>query len=176
MDVEEAMCKFEIYYEHEYQVEKLATQYFDVVYDMLTKYQDKFNYYQIYSKDDFKHYFTNTDFVHSYVVLDKSGEVLDFYSFYTLPYVEAKTNKRVNAAVLHLYTSTNVTQLTIINSLILSAQELDCDVLTLTNIMENNDIICDNLSRFIKDTSHTYYNLYNVRCPDLFPEQICGFV
>jgi glycylpeptide N-tetradecanoyltransferase len=179
VSLDKAVSMFMVKYNLKHKVIKMSEDYYDDVYNMLCKYQDKYNYYQKYSRREFEHFFKNSSIVSSYIILGNGGEVLDFFSYYKLPYYvvasanNSKTPKFINAVYMHMYTSLNVTQLTIFKSAILSAYEEGNDVLNCTDIMENVDILFDNFSRFCKGTGYLYYNFYNLQCPEISPQQIC---
>jgi glycylpeptide N-tetradecanoyltransferase len=177
--LEQSTSRFEIRYQHKHKVVKMDICHMKDVYDLLSTYQDKYNYYQIYSFEEFQHFFSNSDIVSSFVILDDNGDILDFYSYYRLPYYvkESDSNKKIpkfiNAVYMHMYTSLNVTQLTIFKSAMLCAYEQGNDVFNSTDVMENGDILFDNFSKFCKGSGYLYYNFYNLACPDLSPKQIC---
>ena len=175
--LEQARQRFDIKYQHKHKVVKMDERHFSDVYSLLCTYQDKYNYYQKYSFEEFKHCFANNNIVSSYVILDDQNDILDFYSYYKLPYYVTAhdTNKNIpkfiNAVYMNMYTSINVTQLTIFKSAVKSAYEEKNDVFNCTDIMENMDILFDNFSKFTKGTGYLYYNFYNLSCPELSPQQ-----
>lgn len=164
---------FKITYKHKHKVTKMKKSHYDSVYKMLCEYQDKYNFYRNYTMDEFIHYFANNDIVSSYVILNEQNEVLDFYSYYKLPYFVIEDKSFINAVYIQMYTTINVTQLTIFKSVALSAYEEKNDVLNVTDIMENSDILFDNFSKFLKGNGYLYYNFYNLTCPKLLPQQVC---
>lgn len=170
---------FMIRYKHKHKVIKINKKNMNDVYELFCRYQDKFNYYQIYSREEFEYYFMNNEIVSTYVILDEYDDVLDFYSYYKLPYyvVESERNNKIpkylNSVYMFMYTSLNVTQLTIFKSAIRSAYDEGNDIFTCTDIMENTDILYDNLSKFSKGNGYLYYNFYNLTCPQISPQQIC---
>lgn len=178
VSLQKAISTFAIQYKHKYKVVKMKEEHYNEVYKLLCKYQDKYNFYEKYSLEEFIHYFKNSNIVSSYIILD-NGEILDFFSYYNLPsYVIAseinnKLPKFINAVYMHTYTSLNVTQLTIFKSAVLCAYEEGYDVFNCTDIMENIDILFDNFSKFCKGSGYLYYNFYNLTCPEVSPRQIC---
>ncbi|SCU92470.1 LANO_0E01024g1_1 [Lachancea nothofagi CBS 11611] len=58
----------------------------DEVYDLLEKYQSRFDLVQVFTKEEFRHVFLSTaSVVYSYVV-ENEGKITDFVSFYSLPF------------------------------------------------------------------------------------------
>lgn len=65
-----------------------AMKYEDVdqVFDLFNAYQDRFDLVQVFTKEEFKHWFLGADTViYSYVV-ETEGKITDFVSFYSLPF------------------------------------------------------------------------------------------
>lgn len=179
ISLDKGVSTFMIQYKHKHKVVRMGADHYDEVYELLCKYQDKYNFYQEYSREEFEHYFKNSNIVSSYVILNDSGDILDFYSYYKLPYYVVGSEKGnkvagyINAVYMHMYTSSSVTQLTIFKSAVLCAYEEGNDVLNCTDIMENIDILFDNFSKFCKGGGYLYYNFYNLTCPQVSPQQIC---
>jgi len=182
VDIDKAVSVLQIKYKHKHKVKLMEPQHYKKVYELLCEYQDKYNYYQKYSFDEFVHHFGNSDIVSSYIITE-NGNILDFVSYYKLPYFVAESEKNtklpkyINNACMNMYTSLNVTQLTIFKTAILCAYEEtknECiDVFTCYDIMENMDILFDNFSKFTRGKKSMYYNLFNITCPQLSPQQIC---
>lgn len=164
---------FDIDYKLMYKTEKMGQKHLNGVYELLCEYQDKYNHHQKYTFDEFVHSFSNNSIVSSYVVLNNDNQIADFYSFYKLDTCIENNNDSIKTAYLHMYTSVNVTQLTIFKSLLTSAKEENIDVLCCNDSLENMDVLFDNYSKFTKGSKYVYLNLFNVQCQSLKPTQIC---
>jgi glycylpeptide N-tetradecanoyltransferase len=161
---------FEIHYKHKNTTRKLNPEYYQAAYDLVCSYQDRYNYYEKYTLDSFTDTFINPN-ISSFVLLSPDGRVLDFYSYYKLPY-KTQDNNFINAGYMHTYTTHNSTQLTIFKSALISAAQENLDIFTVPDTMENMEILYDNVSKFTKSDQFLYYNLYNLNCPTLKPSQI----
>ncbi|SCU93516.1 LAMI_0E14642g1_1 [Lachancea mirantina] len=58
----------------------------DAVLALFNKYQERFDLVQIFTKEEFRHSFLNTDNVVYAYVAETNGEISDFVSFYSLPF------------------------------------------------------------------------------------------
>lgn len=64
----------------------------DQTFELFQNYQSRFDIKQIFTKDEFKHWFLGGDetqflnIIYSYVVEDENGKITDFVSFYSLPF------------------------------------------------------------------------------------------
>lgn len=163
---------FTIHYKHRYQVERLEPKYYDEVYKLFTTYHDRYNFYEKYTLDEFIRVFTNK-IMHTYVLIENNN-IIDFFSYYQLPYKVSDKDGDIliNAVYLYTYTIHNTTQLTIFKSALLCAQEDKFDIFTAPDTMENMDVLFDNFSKFDKSDNALYHNFFNLTCPDIKPEQM----
>lgn len=157
---------------------KLTEQYVEAAYELVCNYQEKYNLYEKYTLEQFIKTFLDNSVVSSYVILNSDDEVLDFYSYVKYDVKSlTKQDVTINCARMHLYTSTEITPLTIFKSAIISASLENVDMLVCTEVMENMEVVYDNVNKFLKNTmtlgSYQYYNFYNWECPELSPEQVC---
>jgi len=165
---------FKIYYKPKNKIIKLTklnSEYYETVYNLLLKYQEKYNYYEKYtSLASFTNTFIN-DNISSYIIVADNGDILDFFSYYKLPY-KTPNDTFINAGYMHTYTTNNSTSLTIFKSALLSDEQENLDIFTAPDTMENMDILYDNFSKFSKSDNKLYLNLYNLTCPVLKSEQV----
>jgi glycylpeptide N-tetradecanoyltransferase len=173
---------------------KMTEADIDVVYDLYMQYMEKYNFYQIFTKEEFKHIFLNNKFVKTYVIYEKveyetdsedsvddsisktEEEIVDFVSYYKLPtkvLTESDTsqNQIINAAYLFYYTSLTVTPYTLIKNAIIAANNEGLDVFNMSDIMEN-ELVATEL-KFLTGTGQLHYYFYNWKCPDLKNIQVC---
>ena len=138
------------------------------VHSLLKKYQEKYNYHQIYSIDELKYMLLN-DFMYSYVVVN-NNIVVDFICCSQITYKKNLVEKYINCVQLHLYTAVNNSPYMLISNMIKCAINNGFDLLTIYDQFENNSFI-DQL-KFVEGniTKHVY--IYNYRCIDLDASQI----
>jgi len=136
----------------------------------LNKYFDNYMCHPIFSEEEFVHTFLDSDIVCSYVLLDSNYQVVDFASFYKLPYKIIKSNKFVHAAYLYYYSNNSDRLLFIINSMLIAAKNEGMDVLNALDIMENKKVF--NSLEFFLGTGKLNYYLYNYRCVEMLPFQV----
>ena len=173
MTLDRAVSTHIVKYKDKYKTEKVTRENSMVVYSMFCGHQDKYNYYQKYSYEEFNREFVDNDVVDSFVMMDDKDKILDFFSYYKLPSLVVKNDQLINAVYMYMYTTLNVTILSVFKSAILQAHNDMFDVLNCTDIMENSEILYDNFSRFKKGSGYLYYNFYNLTCPEMTPQQIC---
>ena len=146
----------------------------DTVMELLNKYQDKYNIYEIYTRESFVETFMNNPVVKSFVI-KKDDTVVDFFSY-------VKTKHKLNrnkdkeeyllVGQMFMYTSNTITPLMIFKSAIIEAANRDkCDMFTCTDTMENLDVLYDNVNKFI-EKSYVWMNFYNWECPEISCQQL----
>jgi glycylpeptide N-tetradecanoyltransferase len=143
---------------------KMEEQHILSVYDKFNDYMERYNFYPIYSIDEFKHIFYNNKYVSSYVLLDDDDEVLDFISYYKLPTKILKFNQKhdfINIGYVYYYTSIEETPYRLIMDLIIVAKKEGIDVMNILDIMENESHL--NSLKFELGTGRLNYNIFNYK-------------
>lgn len=168
-----------ISYKNKHKVVKMTDKHYNLVFKLLCEYQNKYNVYRKYSFEEFIDSFADNSCVNSFVILGDDGGVLDFYSYYKLPYFVFKSQKNpkvpnfINAAYMNMYTSVNVTQLTIFKAALLSARDDLMDIFICSDAMENIDVLYDNVSKFSRGSTVLNHHFLNLKCPEISPQQLC---
>ncbi|AYV83552.1 MAG: N-myristoyltransferase [Hyperionvirus sp.] len=182
VSLDKAVSTCMIQYKNKQKVIKMDHTHHKTAYNLLCTYQDRYNVYRRYTFEEFLVAFSNSNIVSTYVILNDKNEIDDFYSFYKLAYhvlkyavQPKKTNvpEFINAAYMNIYTSLNVTQLTIFKAALLSARDEGMDIFICSDMMENLDVLFDNVSKFTKGSKYLHYNFYNMKCPEISPQQVC---
>ncbi len=154
--------------------ELLDEKYLEESCDLLNEYLEKYNFYQIFTQEQFKHLFFNNPFVKTYVIIDKEADsVIDFVSYYLLPsriLNPDSTHKFINAGYLFYYTSHQTTSYNLIKNAIIFAANNGCDVFNAINTMENAKVLTE--LKFIVGTGQLNYYFYNYKSVDLIVQQI----
>jgi hypothetical protein len=162
------------------------------VYKLLGEFLIRFNVCKNYSQSELTKMFIENDAVKSYVVLGKSGEVLDFLTFYDNAISSCNSEDSILSRQFYLYTCVNVTQDFILQNSLRIARQDNIDVLTTTDIMLiSNSILTkefdvdedsDNDDRgkvyeykFVRGGSKLYLNFFNWKCPKVRPIQLSAF-
>jgi len=155
---------------------RLEEQYIHEALSVLNTYFERYTCHPIFDEEEFRHTFLNNDFVSSYVILENDN-VVDFVSFYKLPYKVLKNNKNyqnINAGYLYYYSSNVETIYTLINNMIIVAKNEDMQVFNALDIMENKQILKD--LKFEEGTGTINYYLGNYKCMEMKPFQIAKFL
>ncbi|AYV78241.1 MAG: N-myristoyltransferase [Edafosvirus sp.] len=155
---------------------KMEREHMVDAHKILTEYMEKYNFHHIYTYEEFEHCFQNSDIMKSYVVIE-DNKVVDFASYYKLQSLVIDENlkqkhKFINAAYLYMYTSQQTTSFSIIKNLLIAAKLEGLDVFNATNIMENENILHE--LKFQEGTGVLHHYLYNWKCADMKPSQICA--
>lgn len=86
----------------------------DQVYDLLHKFQEKFDIVQVFEKDELAHWLlggksteTSSNVIKSYVVENSEGTITDFFSYYLLPFtvLDNPSHDELGIAYLYYYAS-----------------------------------------------------------------------
>lgn len=171
------ISKYKIYNKLPSNVVLMTEDNVSQAFDKYNEYMDMYNFYQKYTFDEFKYWFLNDQCL-SYVVLnEKNNKVLDFFSFYILKtlkkdIINNTIENYITNAYLSMYTSTTSTVRRILEYFVLSAQDNNCDVVTLTNNMESGDILDEPNGEYMQGTGFLHYNFYNLESPILHNYQI----
>jgi glycylpeptide N-tetradecanoyltransferase len=153
-------------------------EHYQKAFELYNEYIQKYNFYQVFTFDGFKHRFANSSIVSSYIINDENNIPVDFLSYYKLPsYVlDSVKNKKipqfVNNAYMLMYTSTTTTPLSLFRNAFALANAEKMDVFTASNIMENDDVFTSGTSKFLQGSGQLYYNFYNWSCPEMLGPQI----
>jgi len=139
-------------------------------YNIFNLYLDRYNFYPIYTLEQFKHVFYDNNFVTTYV-LKENDIVVDFISYYKLPSIAQKKNITINGAYLFYYTSDTETAYRLLRDMLVVAKKEKMDVFNALNIMENENILRE--IEFVEGTGILNYYFFNWKCRDLTNNQIC---
>lgn len=133
---------------------------------LLADYLTRFDMYTVMTIDEFKHWLLPREgVIYSYVVEDpKSGDVTDFFSFYSLPssIIKHPTHKTLNAAYSFCTVSTKVPIVDLMRDALILARQNDFDVFNALNLGRNSEFFKE-LKFHIGDGRLNYY-LYNWKC------------
>lgn len=159
---------------------KMEKKHLNEAYDKLNIYFQKYNFYPVYSLEEFKCLFFDNDIVTCYVLEDENGVVLDFISYYKINYKILNNSygnknsnnkyKFIKSANLFYYTSTVETSYRLIKDILIIAKKEGLDIFNATDNMENKSILEE--LEFRKSKKSVHYNLYNWRARDLSCNQI----
>lgn len=140
--------------------------------EILCEYQDKYNIYDKYTLEEFKERFMNSDVCSSYVLI-KNDEVKDFFSYYHHSMINVENKQSIRITKMYLYSSNEITPLTIYKYAIYHASKENADLFTCTDCEENLEVVYDNFNKFQKGNTYAYFNFFNWECAELSPEQVC---
>lgn len=146
---------------------KLTEDLYQDAYECYKTYIEKYCFYEILSFGQFIYKYCSNADIQTYVFTDKTRKPIDILSFYTM-----KTQKKMNirACILYLYTSNITTPISLLKNLTIFASENKCDVVTVTNELENEGILVGNKFAESKESKKLYF--YNYKCPPLNANQM----
>ena len=147
---------------------ELTESMLDICHEKLNSYLTKYNYYDIFSLEEFKQKFYNNNFVKTYVLIE-NDEIKDMISYLNLDYNITKEDRNIKTAYLYYYTSTNETPYILIKNLLILLKNENYDLLVGQTIMENKDILMD---LNFEEGSYINYHFYNWNCKPLLEKQI----
>ncbi|CCE63785.1 hypothetical protein TPHA_0F03040 [Tetrapisispora phaffii CBS 4417] len=84
----------------------------DETLSLFNRYQERFDLVQLFSKEEFKHWFlgstdskvsTESEVIYSYVVENENGKIVDFVSFYSLPFTILNNAVYKNLGIGYLF-------------------------------------------------------------------------
>jgi len=150
---------------------KLTVNNVEDAYKKLCEYQDRYNIYELYTLEQFIETFLDNECVSSFVIIE-NDEVKDFYSYYKYSLTNPKNDKLINVAKMFIYSSNEITPLSLFKNAIIDASTENIDVFMCSDIMENNEICYDNVNKFTQTSSVAYLNTFNWECPEISPEQV----
>jgi glycylpeptide N-tetradecanoyltransferase len=168
-DVEHVNKLYSLPDNSEEQFIEMMPEHLDMVFDLFNEYNDRYNFYPKYSKDEFSYWILNSN-VRAYVYVE-NNVVKDFISYYILPSkIKNDSNRNINCAYLYYYSSVNLTIYKLFTNLMVEAKNNNIDVINLTTIMENKLIL--EACNCVEGTGSMFYYLYNYKIPDLRSNQI----
>ena len=167
---------------------KMKNEDLTTVYELYKYFSSRFNIYCHYTEQELGQLLLNNDFVNSYVVMD-GEKIVDFASYYKLPYLIENSEEKINSAYMFLYSCTTVSPDTIIDNLLKIAKKENYDVLNvldvglvgdmlLTSELNNGDESDEESyehvyeHKFLKGTGKIYFNFFNWKCPEIRPRQL----
>lgn len=142
------------------------------VIDILTIYLSKFHLSQVFTKEEFEHWFiTKENVVYSYVVEDK-GIITDFISFYTITtqIIGDDKYKELKVAYSFYNVSTRTGWDELMSEALIICKQLGFDVFNCLDIMDNNKFLKS--LKFVEGNGKLKYYLYNWKCPITKPEGV----
>ncbi|TKR62710.1 hypothetical protein L596_026631 [Steinernema carpocapsae] len=151
----------------------LDESHLDSALELLTTYLNQFKLTQIFTREEFAHNFLPRDNVIYSFVVETSGKVTDFISFYSLPtnLIGHKKHKEVRGAYSYYNVATSVPPKDLIQDALILAKQESFDVYNALNLMEFDTEFLEEL-KFLKGSGYLQYYLYNWKCPDMQPEEV----
>ena len=140
---------------------------------LLNEYLKKFKISQMFSENEFNHWFLpKNNVIYSYVVENDNKEITDFISFFYLPSIILSNNKydtlHVAYSFYNVSTKTPLDQL--MNDALIIAKNLNFDVFNALDIMDNK-LIFQKL-KFNLGSGNLNYYLHNMICSNIEPSDI----
>jgi glycylpeptide N-tetradecanoyltransferase len=153
----------------------LEEKHLEQAYEVLTNYLKRYSFHQKMTFEQFKHYFYPDDpslrVVTSYVALDENGQVEDMISYYSLDsLVLDQKGELVKTIYLFYYSSTSNDLYWMFTNLLGEIKEKKYDVFNITNIMENQVLIDNDL--FLEGSGKLKYFMYNWKSELMTAKQI----
>jgi glycylpeptide N-tetradecanoyltransferase len=140
--------------------------------ELLNNYLEKFNYYRIFTQQEFNYIFHNNNIISSYVLCNDEGECIDFISIYKQKSKIISSNDYINSVYVYYYTSHSETIYQLVKYLLVLVKQQKFDIIGMYNVMENDDVVNELL--FTKASSINHY-FYNWNCKKLVSSQI-GYI
>lgn len=167
-DIDSAIGFYKVYGELSDKMVELKESNYEFAYECYKQYVSKYCFYEILTLESFIDKFCSNPKVKTYLFNDANNNPVDFLSYFTIC-----THKKLNIKACHLYmyTSNLVTPVTILKNLSLLAAKEECDVVTVTDCLENQDILVGNKFLESSDTLKLYF--YNYKCPTMNCNQVC---
>jgi glycylpeptide N-tetradecanoyltransferase len=154
---------------------------------LYNKFMFRFNIYCKYTEEDLKTMLLNNDIVRSYVIM-KDELIVDFVSYYKLPYNINESDEKINTGYLFLYSSETITGSDIIRDVLQSTSK---DNLDLFNVIDIGNIfdalllkdtgLCDSdyeshtksyQHYFMKGSGKLFFNFFNWQCQEIATNQM----
>lgn len=147
----------------------IAPTEYKKAYELLCKYQDRYNVYRKYTFDEFVELISDPELVVCCGFYE-TDNLVDIFCYHKRVFASGENN--ITDALVILYTSNKITPLTIFKNITQCAYLDKCDILTCTDNLENTEIIFDNYSKITSGADYKYYNFYNWNCPDVSSQQV----
>lgn len=141
----------------------------ETLYNLFNKFIGKYNIYPEYDLETFKHIFFNQNIMVVYVLKDDNDNIIDFISYYKLPYKVGEQS--IRCGYIFYYTCLEETSYRLISDMLIVARNNKMHLMNIMNIMESENILA-NLG-FENASTNTYHYLYNWKTPTLINEQVC---
>jgi hypothetical protein len=165
----------------------LSEKYLEETLKIYNLWNDKFNVHQNHTIESFKKTFINEN-VKTYVILNKDHKVVDFLSYYNLPYL-MEDGTPIKVGYLYMYTALEEPIKSIFDNLIKIVSGENYDLLTVSDLTNASDaILCKKANitttfskeeyekvfdyKFIKGVETKYFNLFNFVSPTLKSDQL----
>ena len=136
---------------------KINASHYKKAYDVFCEYMEKYVFHRTLTYDEFVYWYCSEN-VKTYVFLDDNNEVVDLLSYYITHNNESLS---VSICNLYLYTSLINNPMFILKNLVLLGKQDGCDVVLVTNMLENEGILLGN--KYIQDITETNLYLYNYK-------------
>jgi hypothetical protein len=136
---------------------KINPSLYHKAYDVYCEYMEKYIFHRSLTYDEFVYWHCSEN-VRTYVFLDDNNEVVDLLSYYITHNNESLS---ISICNLYLYTSLVNNPMFILKNLVLLAKQDECDVVLVSNMLENDGILLGN--KYIQDTTETNIYLYNYK-------------
>lgn len=147
----------------------LEEKHIEAAIECLTKYQNKFSIYPIFSKKQFKHQFLENPIVHPFVVLNKKmDKVVDFMSYYDLDTIMRK--ETIKAAYLYYYSANEVSLYDLLKEMLRMTSNEGYHLFNMLDLMGNKEQ--EHSLMFLPGSGKLNYNLYNYKMVALKKKQI----
>jgi len=153
---------------------KLEERHIDQCFDLYINYSNKFHFHPIFSKEQFKSMLLSKNFI-TYVIKNEENEAEDFISFYktTVSVLNNKKYKTFTVANLAYYSTVNHSLYKLLDNILIVSKQMNFDLFTALDIMENKNII--EIFNFFKSRDTVNYYLYNYNSNQLLSSQV-GFI
>lgn len=170
-DIDSAISYYKVYGELSDKIVELTEENYEAAYECYKQYVGKYCFYEILTLESFIDKFCSNPKIKTYLFYDDNKNPVDFLSYFTIC-----THKKLNIKACHLYmyTSNLVTPVTILKNLSLFALKDECDVVTVTDCLENQDVLVGNKFLESPDTLKLYF--YNYKCPTMNCNQVCSTI
>jgi len=136
---------------------KINPSYYQKAYEVFCEYMEKYIFHRSFTYDEFVYWYCSEN-INTYVFLDDNNEVVDILSYYI-----THNNEKLSVSIcnLYLYTSLVNNPMFILKNLVLLGKQDGCDVVLVSNMLENDGILLGN--KYIQDTTETNVYLYNYK-------------
>lgn len=150
---------------------EMKNEHIDAAYNLLCNYLKRYNFTEVFTRDEFVRRFYNNNVVKSYVVLNANNNVIDFASYY-ITMLKFKDSDYLSRGMVYYYTSTTETAYRLLYNLLVIAKNNNVDMFGAYNNMENNDVLTELNFSSDQKTSNTSVFVYNWYCRTLVPKQV----